>query len=137
MTDERTIDEIEKHSLYAWVGEDEMGSGRIGIKQALVPAGYIPLVTMDYDRHKIEGPSVRTAMELQAAAYKKRIRLVRFVFAEVVAETEWICTPIRAAVLTRPCHICGRPAQGLDGLHIVAGEYYCALHCPVHADQAR
>lgn len=81
-------DRIEDHALYAWVGEDELGSGRVGIKQGLVPAGYIPPVTMDYDRHKIERDGVRSAMEAQAAIYGKRIRLVRFVFAEVIAETE-------------------------------------------------
>lgn len=78
---------LEDHTLYAWVGEDEFGSGRIGLKQGLVPAGYIPLVTMDYDRHKIERAPLRAAMEAQARTYGKKIRLVKFVFAEVVAET--------------------------------------------------
>jgi hypothetical protein len=78
---------LEDHTLYAWVGEDEFGSGRIGLKQGLVPAGYIPLVTMDYDRHKIEPAPLRAAMEAQARTYGKKIRLVKFVFAEVVAET--------------------------------------------------
>jgi hypothetical protein len=76
---------LEKHALYAWVGEDELGSGRIGLKQGLVPAGYIPLVAMDYDLHKME--RMRPAMEAQAALYGKRIRLVKFTFAEVVLET--------------------------------------------------
>lgn len=79
---------VEAHSLYAWVGEDELGSGKIGLKQGLVPAGYIPLVTMDYDRHKIERAPVRLAMEMQAKLYGKKIRLVKFCYAEVVAETE-------------------------------------------------
>jgi hypothetical protein len=78
---------LEDHALYAWVGEDELGSGRIGLKQGLVPAGYIPLVAMDYDRHKIDRAPLRTAMETQARKYGKKIRLVKFVFAEVVAET--------------------------------------------------
>ena len=78
------IDEI---VLYAWIGEDELGSGRIGLKQALVPAGYIPLVTMDYDRHKIERGAVRIAMEHQAKTYGKKIRLCKFVMTKVVAET--------------------------------------------------
>jgi hypothetical protein len=76
----------EQHALYAWIGEDENGSGRIGIKQGLVPAGYIPLAAMDYDLHKLE--RLREMMELQASGYGKKIRLVRYVFAEVVAETE-------------------------------------------------
>ena len=40
MSDER----IETMVLYAWVGEDELGSGEMGIKQAIVPAGNVPLV---------------------------------------------------------------------------------------------
>ena len=78
---------LQDHALYAWVGEDEFGSGRIGLKQGLVPAGYIPLVTMDYDRHKIDRAPLRAAMETQARKYGKKIRLVKFVFAEIVAET--------------------------------------------------
>jgi hypothetical protein len=79
---------IEDHSLYAWVGEDEFGSGRIGLKQGIVPAGIIPLVAMDYDRYKVERDNVRVQMEGMAKRFGKKIRLVRFVFAEVVAETE-------------------------------------------------
>jgi hypothetical protein len=78
---------LEGHALFAWVGEDEFNSGRIGLKQGLVPAGYIPLVAMDYDRHKIDRAPLRTAMETQARKYGKKIRLVKFVFAEIVAET--------------------------------------------------
>jgi hypothetical protein len=78
---------LKEHAIYAWVGEDEFGSGRIGLKQGQVPAGMIPLVTMDYDRYKIERAQVRDAMEMQSEAYGKKIRLVKFVFAEIVAET--------------------------------------------------
>ena len=78
---------LEEHSLYAWVGEDELGSGRIGLKQALVPAGYIPLVTMDYDVHKIQ--RVKDQLNMQAKVCGKKIRLVRFAFAEVVDETAY------------------------------------------------
>lgn len=35
-------------AIYAWVGEDEYGSGKVGIKQGMVPAGIIPLAAMDY-----------------------------------------------------------------------------------------
>jgi hypothetical protein len=42
---------------------------------------------MDYDRHKIDRAPLRTAMETQARKYGKKIRLVKFVFAEIVAET--------------------------------------------------
>ncbi|HEY1416699.1 MAG TPA: hypothetical protein VGF41_02305 [Myxococcaceae bacterium] len=53
-------------AIYAWVGLDEHGSGRVGIKQGAVPAGYIPLAAMDYDL----------------------VKLVRFEMTAVVAETE-------------------------------------------------
>jgi len=43
---------------------------------------------MDYDRHKIERAPVRDGLECQAELYGKKIRLVKFVFAEVVAETK-------------------------------------------------
>ena len=33
-----TPDNVKTTALYAWVGEDEMGSGQIGLKQGVVPA---------------------------------------------------------------------------------------------------
>jgi hypothetical protein len=74
---------LEKIELYAWLGEDELGSGEIGIKQALVPAGLIPIVSI----HRSKACSVTTEMETQAATWGRRIRLVRFVVAEVIYET--------------------------------------------------
>ena len=84
---ESVPEQLRKHALYAWVGEDEFGSGRIGLKQGQVPAGMIPLVTMDYDQHKIDRAPLRAALEAQARTYGKKIRLVKFVFAEIVRET--------------------------------------------------
>jgi hypothetical protein len=72
-------------TIYAWVGEDELGSGRIGLKQGMVPAGMIPLVAMDYDLHKVM--PLLSQMEEQAAQYGKKIRLVKFVSREIVVET--------------------------------------------------
>lgn len=74
----KTDEEILQTELYAWVGEDEHGSGIIGLKQAQVPAGYIPLVTIARDRHKIARDTVRNQMEMQASVFGKKIRLVRF-----------------------------------------------------------
>lgn len=68
--------------LYAWIGEDEHGSGRVGIKIGVVPAGMIPLSAMDYDRHKLE--ALAPQMQAQANAFGKTIRLARFTFAEDV-----------------------------------------------------
>ena len=72
-------------TLYAWVGEDERGSGKIGLKQGRVPAGYIPLVAMDYDVAKIA--RLQPQMEEQARQYGKRIRLCKFEMTAVVVET--------------------------------------------------
>ena len=63
-------------TLYAWIGEDELGSGEVGLKQALVPAGYIPLVSLS--REKINRPEIRQQLQKQASFYGKTIRLVAF-----------------------------------------------------------
>jgi hypothetical protein len=73
-----------KLELYAWIGEDELGSGELGIKQGMVPAGMIPIVSVS--REKAE--KYFHQAEAQAARYGKRIRLCRFVFAEVIKQTE-------------------------------------------------
>jgi hypothetical protein len=78
--------DVKNLALYAWVGEDELGSGEIGLKQGLVPAGMIPLVATRRD--KIDRPALELGMEVQAAQSGKKIRLVKFVFAEVLKETE-------------------------------------------------
>jgi hypothetical protein len=70
--------------LFAWLGEDEFGSGEIGLKQGMTPAGIIPLVAIkqeSVERYKQQ-------LEMQAASYGKRIKLCRFVLAEVICETE-------------------------------------------------
>jgi hypothetical protein len=76
--------ELNEIELFAWLGEDELGSGETGIKRGVVPAGIIPLVAIQ--REKIE--KVLPQLELQAATYGKKIRLCRFQFVEVVRETE-------------------------------------------------
>lgn len=76
--------EIDKLVLYAWMGEDEFGSGEIGLKQALCPAGYIPMVSTSYDKIV----KYQNQFEEQARKYGKRISLVRFIATEVMRETE-------------------------------------------------
>jgi len=71
--------------LFAWLGADELGSGEIGLKQALMPAGRVPLVAVK--RYKMESAAIVDAMQMQAEVYGKKIRLCRFVFAEVLVET--------------------------------------------------
>jgi hypothetical protein len=63
--------------IVAWVGEDEFG-GPVGIKQAQVPAGMIPLAAMSYDQPKLAADYVVKQLQLQANLYGKTIRLVRF-----------------------------------------------------------
>ena len=70
--------------LFAWLGEDELGSGEIGLKQADVPAGRIALVSIKPEK----AFKYRDQMEIQAKTYGKRIRLVRFAAAEIIYETE-------------------------------------------------
>ncbi len=71
--------------LYAWLGIDELGSGEVGVKQVWAPGAKIPLVAAK--RYKMEVPAIVDAMRMQAEAHGKKIRLCRFVFAEVVSET--------------------------------------------------
>jgi hypothetical protein len=70
-------------NLYAWIGEDELGSGQIGLKQGVVPAGLIPLVAIE--REKIERGNIVLQLTEQARVSGKSIRLARFVLVEDVA----------------------------------------------------
>lgn len=66
--------------LLAWMGEDELGSGKIGIKQASVPAGIIPMVAVESHRDRME--KVTPQMRQQARQWGVTIRLVRYVAVE-------------------------------------------------------
>jgi hypothetical protein len=76
--------EIQAFEVYAWVGRDEYGSGTFGLKQGLVPAGLIPMVSTE--QHKLE--KFWQQAEAQADTYGQRIYLVKLTFTEVVRETE-------------------------------------------------
>jgi hypothetical protein len=71
---------IQQIELYAWVGEDELGGGEIGLKQGLVPAGCIPLVAIRRDR--MEHERIVAQLRHQALRYQVAIRLCKFVFQE-------------------------------------------------------
>jgi hypothetical protein len=71
--------------LFAWLGEDEYGSGEIGLKQALVPAGCIPLVAVDPT--KVNRTQLVGAMREQAAAFGRKIYLCRYRLEEVIYAT--------------------------------------------------
>ena len=68
--------------LFAWIGEDEHGSGEVGIKQGLCPAGYIPLVAKD--EHKVNDPRFISQLQDQANKFGKTIRLCRYRFVEEI-----------------------------------------------------
>ncbi len=70
--------------LFAWIGEDELGSGEVGVKCGLVPAGLIPLVSKD--RGKME--PLLQQLQQQANHYGKTIRLCRYRFVEEIITLE-------------------------------------------------
>lgn len=70
--------------LFAWIGEDEFGSGEIGLKQGTVPAGTIPMVTIQREKLEKYWPQA----EAQAAAFGKKISFCRFQLVEVLNETK-------------------------------------------------
>lgn len=83
-SDERAVD-VERaltSQLYAWMGEDELGSGQFGIKQGLVPAGMIPLVATQ--RKKVDQRYIEQALALQSQQSDKRIYLVHFAALDIV-----------------------------------------------------
>jgi len=68
--------------LFAWVGEDEFGSGEIGLKQARCPAGFIPLVAVHKD--KMTQAYLLKQLQDQAARFGKTIRFCRYRMEEVI-----------------------------------------------------
>lgn len=74
---DRRVNEL---CLFAWVGEDELGSGEVGIKQGLVPAGCVPLVSVDEGKMG----ALKEQLQSQADRYGKTIRLCRFSFKDEI-----------------------------------------------------
>ena len=68
--------------LLAWIGEDQCGSGEVGIKPAQVAAGIIPIVAVDRDKDKIIRPEIIAQFQVMADLFGKPIRLVRYVPVE-------------------------------------------------------
>jgi hypothetical protein len=75
------LERITEVELYAWVGEDEHGSGVIGIKQAICPAGTIPIVSVS--KEKAEQPYLLDQMHRMVNEYGKPRHLVKFVFQKI------------------------------------------------------
>lgn len=78
------MSKLEDVDLLAWVGEDERGSGKIGLKMGMVPAGLIPIVAVAEHQAKITTPDLLRQFQRQADACGKVIRLVRYVPIEEV-----------------------------------------------------
>lgn len=78
--------EVKSLPLYAWVGEDELGSGQVGLKMGLVPAGYIPLVSVRAGR--LDQPDILGQLQAQANTYRKTIRLCKFEFVQEIVTIE-------------------------------------------------
>jgi hypothetical protein len=78
-------DKIGEMVLYAWVGEDELNnSHELGLKQGLVPAGLIPMVSVS--KEKLD--KYWTQAVVQAATYGKKIYLVKFTASEILNITK-------------------------------------------------
>lgn len=75
---------IRTMDLYAYVGLDEDGSGLYGLKQGMTSNGLIALVSI-YQQKILRFMPFE---EEQAKQWGKKIRLCRFQFVEVIAETE-------------------------------------------------
>ena len=79
--------------MYAWVGEDELGSGKVGLKIGKTPAGMIPLAAMSYHLDLRLGQADAADGSLSRCERSVKIRLMKFVATgEVAAETkagEW------------------------------------------------
>lgn len=74
----------DRFELFAWIGEDEHGSGEVGLKQYVVltttPPALMPMVSVH--RHKLASEKFHRAMQAQADRFRKPIRLVRLVVVE-------------------------------------------------------
>ena len=77
---------IDGLELYAYVGEDEHGSGEVGLKAGVARAGVIPLVATK--REKLDRDEFREQLQAQADAFGKTIRLVRWAPVEQVLVIE-------------------------------------------------
>jgi hypothetical protein len=81
-----TLDNVKEVVLYAWVGEDEFGSGEVGLKQAMCPAGCVPMVAVRPS--KMDQTYIKDQLQQQANQYGKTIRFCKFVFAEEIMTLE-------------------------------------------------
>ena len=79
MNQPNTPEKMKKTPLYAWMGEDEY-TGEVGLKQGIVPAGFIPLVAVN--GQKIDRDFIIAQLQIQANTYGKPIRFCKYEFVE-------------------------------------------------------
>ena len=65
--------------LYAWVGEDELGNGIVGLKQYLDHGVPVPFVVIEAHLDRATRLDVVAALQEQANDYGVTIRLVEFI----------------------------------------------------------
>jgi hypothetical protein len=73
-------------TMYAWIGEDEFGSGVVGLKAGITPSGWIPLAAMGHHLDRLA--KLVPQMEAIAAQYGKRRYLCKFTCTEIACETK-------------------------------------------------
>ena len=76
------MEKLKDITLYAWLGVDELGSGEIGLKQAKVPAGYVPMVAID--ESKMDRKEITLQLDVMGKMYGTRISLCKFKFDGVI-----------------------------------------------------
>lgn len=84
----------ERPVIIAWVGEDEFGSGQVGIKRGFYGNGqpFVMALTEEQDGLlKLSDPNIRDGLQGMVNHYGKPVRLMRF---EAVEEL-LVITPTR------------------------------------------
>ena len=77
---------LEDFVMYAWIGEDELGSGEVGIKQGVCPAGIIPMAMVHLSA--ADQDYIKDQLQWQANQYGKPITLVKLKVIEEVIRLE-------------------------------------------------
>lgn len=75
----------------AWVGEDELGSGQVGIKRVFLNGELQALVLMETQSHvseKLTAPMLLDGLQTMANHYGKPLRLVRLQVVEELRTIE-------------------------------------------------
>ena len=79
--------------LLAWIGEDEYGSGDVGLKQVMTKNGVTATAGVDKEDSWIISENLKTAMEMQSVMFGKTLYLVRYKLEEIVE----VITPEKAS----------------------------------------